>query len=71
MAASCFCLLPHRTSHRVIIGEHDRSSNAEDIQVMRVGKVGDKPRHRYWGNKITNHASSWSHAGIFLCVHRS
>lgn len=25
----------------MILGEHDRSSNAENIQVMKVGKVGD------------------------------
>lgn len=28
-----------RTSHRVILGEHDRSSNAEVIQTLAVGKV--------------------------------
>lgn len=36
-----------RTSHRVILGEHDRSSNAEDIQVMKVAKVSDKHRHLF------------------------
>lgn len=42
MAASCLCLC--RTSHRVILGEHDRSSTAEDIQVKKIGKVGDGRR---------------------------
>ena len=28
-----------RTSHRVILGEHDRASSTEDVQVMRVEKV--------------------------------
>lgn len=37
-----FCPCLCRTSHRVIVGEHDRSSNAEDIQVIGVGKVGDE-----------------------------
>ncbi|KAM7424811.1 hypothetical protein PAMA_000936 [Pampus argenteus] len=41
-----------RTSHRVILGEHDRSSNAEDIQVMKVGKVFKHPR--YNGYTINN-----------------
>uniref|UniRef100_A0A3Q2YQD2 chymotrypsin n=1 Tax=Hippocampus comes TaxID=109280 RepID=A0A3Q2YQD2_HIPCM len=31
-----------RTSHRVVLGEHDRSSAEEDTQVLRVGKV--RPR---------------------------
>ncbi|XP_077462149.1 chymotrypsin A-like [Stigmatopora argus] len=34
-----------RTSHRVVVGEHDRSSTAEDIQVLRVGKVFKHPRY--------------------------
>lgn len=29
----------YRTSHRVILGEHDRSSNSEPIQTMTVGQV--------------------------------
>ncbi|MBW3923207.1 serine protease, partial [Neisseria meningitidis] len=33
-----------RTSHQVILGEHDRSSKAEDIQVMKVDKVFKNPR---------------------------
>ncbi|XP_034535551.1 chymotrypsin A-like [Notolabrus celidotus] len=41
-----------RTSHRVILGEHDRSSNAEDTQVMKVGKVFKHPR--YNGYTINN-----------------
>ncbi|XP_068169756.1 chymotrypsin A-like [Antennarius striatus] len=41
-----------RTSHRVILGEHDRASTAEDIQVMRVGKVFKHPR--YNGFTINN-----------------
>uniref|UniRef100_A0A8D2ZTJ8 chymotrypsin n=1 Tax=Scophthalmus maximus TaxID=52904 RepID=A0A8D2ZTJ8_SCOMX len=41
-----------RTSHRVILGEHDRSSNAEDIQVMKVAKVFKHPR--YNGYTINN-----------------
>lgn len=28
-----------RTSNLVILGEHDRSSNAENIQVMKIAKV--------------------------------
>ncbi|KAG7315112.1 hypothetical protein KOW79_021200 [Hemibagrus wyckioides] len=28
-----------RTYHRVVLGEHDRSSNAEPIQIMKVAKV--------------------------------
>ncbi|KAG5270074.1 hypothetical protein AALO_G00188400 [Alosa alosa] len=34
-----------RTSHRVILGEHDRSSNAEGIQVMSVAKVFKHPKY--------------------------
>merc|ERR1711931_356500 len=34
-----------RTSHKVILGEHDRASNSEDIQTMRVGKVFKHPRY--------------------------
>ncbi|XP_044059248.1 chymotrypsin A-like isoform X2 [Siniperca chuatsi] len=41
-----------KASHRVILGEHDRSSNAEDIQVMKVGKVFKHPR--YNGYTINN-----------------
>ncbi|XP_062405146.1 chymotrypsin A-like [Sardina pilchardus] len=41
-----------RTSHRVVLGEHDRASNAEDTQVMRVGKVFKHPR--YNGFTINN-----------------
>nr|XP_055061250.1 chymotrypsin A-like [Misgurnus anguillicaudatus] len=33
------------TSHRVILGEHDRSSNSEPIQTMTVGKVFRHPNH--------------------------
>jgi len=32
----------------VILGEHDRSSNAEDAQTMRVGKVFKHPRYNQW-----------------------
>ncbi|KAI2662588.1 Chymotrypsin A [Labeo rohita] len=31
------------TTHRVILGEHDRSSNAEPIQTMTIGKVFKHP----------------------------
>ncbi|KAF3832049.1 hypothetical protein F7725_025714 [Dissostichus mawsoni] len=41
-----------KLSHRVILGEHDRSSNAEDIQVMKVGQVFKHPR--YNGFTINN-----------------
>ncbi|XP_028812198.1 chymotrypsin A-like [Denticeps clupeoides] len=41
-----------RTSHRVILGEHDRSSNAENIQVMAVGQVFKHPQ--YNGFTINN-----------------
>ncbi|KAJ8272174.1 hypothetical protein COCON_G00110330 [Conger conger] len=41
-----------RTSHRVILGEHDRSSNAESIQTMRIAKVFKHPR--YNGYTINN-----------------
>ncbi|KAM7014987.1 LOW QUALITY PROTEIN: transmembrane protease serine 9-like [Tautogolabrus adspersus] len=41
-----------RTSHRVILGEHDRSSNAEDVQVMKIGSVFKHPR--YNGYTINN-----------------
>lgn len=34
-------VLSYRTSHRVILGEHDRSSSNEAIQVMKVGQVSD------------------------------
>ncbi|XP_063044922.1 chymotrypsin A-like isoform X2 [Engraulis encrasicolus] len=37
-----------RTSHRVILGEHDRSSNAEQIQVMQVGKVIMHPNYNQY-----------------------
>ncbi|XP_015223928.2 chymotrypsin B-like [Lepisosteus oculatus] len=33
-----------RSSHRVVIGEHDRSKSNEDIQTMRVGKVITHPQ---------------------------
>uniref|UniRef100_A0A8C1CIQ4 chymotrypsin n=1 Tax=Cyprinus carpio carpio TaxID=630221 RepID=A0A8C1CIQ4_CYPCA len=34
-----------RTSHRVILGEHDRSSNAEAIQTISVGKSIKHPNY--------------------------
>ncbi|KAK7944311.1 hypothetical protein WMY93_000039 [Mugilogobius chulae] len=34
-----------RTSHRVVLGEHDRSSNSEQIQVMNVGQVFKHPNY--------------------------
>ncbi|KAA0723395.1 Chymotrypsin A [Triplophysa tibetana] len=40
------------TSHRVVLGEHDRSSNSEAIQVMRVGRVFRHPN--YNSNTINN-----------------
>ncbi|XP_018423262.1 PREDICTED: chymotrypsinogen A-like [Nanorana parkeri] len=33
------------TSHRVILGEHDRSSNAEPIQTLSVGRVFRHPQY--------------------------
>ncbi len=41
---SCLIFLsfPCRTSHYVVLGEHDRSSNAEDIQRILVGGVGNE-----------------------------
>uniref|UniRef100_A0A3B1JQP9 chymotrypsin n=1 Tax=Astyanax mexicanus TaxID=7994 RepID=A0A3B1JQP9_ASTMX len=41
-----------RTSHYVILGEHDRSSNAEAIQTLRIGKVIQHPS--YNSNTINN-----------------
>ncbi|XP_013883985.1 chymotrypsin A [Austrofundulus limnaeus] len=41
-----------KISHRVILGEHDRSSNAEPIQTMAVGKVFKHPQ--YNGYTINN-----------------
>ncbi|KAL1007731.1 hypothetical protein UPYG_G00090840 [Umbra pygmaea] len=41
-----------KTSHSVILGEHDRSSNAESIQTIRVGKVFKHPN--YNGFTINN-----------------
>uniref|UniRef100_W5MNC6 chymotrypsin n=2 Tax=Lepisosteus oculatus TaxID=7918 RepID=W5MNC6_LEPOC len=34
-----------RTSHLVVLGEHDRASPAEDIQVIRVGQVFKNPKY--------------------------
>uniref|UniRef100_A0A8C7ZDK2 chymotrypsin n=1 Tax=Oryzias sinensis TaxID=183150 RepID=A0A8C7ZDK2_9TELE len=34
-----------RTSHYVILGEHDRNSNAENIQVLNVGQVFKHPQY--------------------------
>ncbi|KAL6474414.1 hypothetical protein MHYP_G00179750 [Metynnis hypsauchen] len=44
-----------RTSHRVILGEHDRSSNAEAIQTLAVGKVIQHPNYNAYtiSNDIT------------------
>ncbi|CAG00821.1 unnamed protein product [Tetraodon nigroviridis] len=44
-----------RTSHRVILGEHDRSSNNENIQVMQVGQVFKHPNYNSYtiNNDIT------------------
>ncbi|XP_076595172.1 chymotrypsin A-like [Chaetodon auriga] len=44
-----------RTSHRVVVGEHDRSSNSEAVQVMRVGKVFKNPSYNSFttNNDIT------------------
>ncbi|XP_036432136.1 chymotrypsinogen A-like [Colossoma macropomum] len=44
-----------RTSHRVILGEHDRSSNAEAIQTLAVGKVIQHPNYNSYtiNNDIT------------------
>merc|ERR1739838_89461 len=44
-----------KTSHRVILGEHDRDSNAEDIQTMRIAKVFKHPRYNQFtiNNDIT------------------
>lgn len=39
---NCKMLFTCRTSHRVVLGEHDRASNAEAVQVMGVSRVGDK-----------------------------
>uniref|UniRef100_UPI003AB0973E chymotrypsin A-like n=1 Tax=Centroberyx gerrardi TaxID=166262 RepID=UPI003AB0973E len=41
-----------RTSHRVILGEHSRSSTGEDVQVLKIGKVFKHPR--YNGYTINN-----------------
>ncbi|KAK7944310.1 hypothetical protein WMY93_000038 [Mugilogobius chulae] len=41
-----------KTSHRVVLGEHDRSSNSEQIQVMTVGQVFKHPK--YNGFTINN-----------------
>ncbi|XP_066569478.1 chymotrypsin A [Amia ocellicauda] len=32
-------------SHRVVLGEHDRSSPAEDVQVMRIAQVFKHPKY--------------------------
>ncbi|KAL7858072.1 hypothetical protein AOLI_G00181740 [Acnodon oligacanthus] len=44
-----------RTSHRVILGEHDRSSNAEAIQTLAVGRVFQHPNYNAYtiSNDIT------------------
>ncbi|XP_028813498.1 chymotrypsin A-like [Denticeps clupeoides] len=34
-----------RTSDRVILGEHDRSSNSENIQTLSIGKVFKHPQY--------------------------
>ncbi|XP_063045197.1 chymotrypsin A-like isoform X2 [Engraulis encrasicolus] len=34
-----------RTSHRVILGEHNKAANGEEIQVMKVGKVFKHPKY--------------------------
>jgi hypothetical protein len=34
-----YSLIPVRNYHRVVLGEHDRSSNSEGVQVMTVGQV--------------------------------
>ncbi|KAJ7994519.1 hypothetical protein DPEC_G00250320 [Dallia pectoralis] len=41
-----------KTSHRVVLGEHDRSSNGENIQTILVGKVFKNPK--YNGFTINN-----------------
>ncbi|XP_062848874.1 chymotrypsin A-like [Trichomycterus rosablanca] len=44
-----------KTSHRVILGEHDRSSNAENIQVMKIEKVIRHPNYNSYtiNNDVT------------------
>uniref|UniRef100_A0A671KIY3 chymotrypsin n=1 Tax=Sinocyclocheilus anshuiensis TaxID=1608454 RepID=A0A671KIY3_9TELE len=41
----CGDSLINETSHCVILGEHDRSSNAEPIQTMTIGKVFKHPNY--------------------------
>ncbi|XP_037548326.1 chymotrypsin A [Nematolebias whitei] len=41
-----------KMTHKVVLGEHDRSSNAEPIQVMKVGEVFKHPK--YNGFTINN-----------------
>ncbi|PWA25523.1 hypothetical protein CCH79_00021002, partial [Gambusia affinis] len=44
-----------RTGHRVVLGEHDRSSNAESIQVISPSKVFRHPQYNSYtiNNDIT------------------
>lgn len=42
---SCFFLSSPR-SHRVILGEHDRQSNSEQLQVKSIAKVSNNIRHK-------------------------
>ncbi|XP_062394973.1 chymotrypsin A-like [Sardina pilchardus] len=44
-----------KTSHRVVLGEHDRASNAEGIQTLRPSQVFKHPRYNSYtiSNDIT------------------
>ncbi|XP_026793161.3 chymotrypsin A [Pangasianodon hypophthalmus] len=39
-----------RTSHLVVLGEHDRSSNAESFQVIRIAKIIRHPQYNAYTN---------------------
>ncbi|XP_049327119.1 chymotrypsin A-like [Astyanax mexicanus] len=41
-----------RTSNRVVLGEHDQSSDSEPIQIMSVGKVFKHPMFKHLNNDI-------------------
>lgn len=51
-------------NHRVILGEHDRQSNAEQIQVKTISRVSNTKSSLYFKKYIVSQWISWRNTGI-------